>query len=78
VSFERLREYTLMAGEVRSPAGYYTFTADLVGTSGYGEMLDHGQNQRFKVKIDLTQGGFTLTSNPFGPGTPTAYHFRKQ
>ena len=78
VSFEPLREYTLMAGEIRSRVARYSFTADIVGTSGYGEMLDQVRNERFKVKIDLTRDGFTVTSNPFGPGTPSTYHFTKQ
>jgi Ca2+-binding RTX toxin-like protein len=78
VSFEPLPEYTLMAGEVRSGGFVYTFTADLVGSAGYGDMLDHQDNARFRIHIELTQDGFTLTSNPLGPGTPTRYFFTRQ
>ena len=78
VSFEPLREYTIMSGEIRSNEAYYTFTADIVGTSGYGDILDHRDGSRFQIKIDITSDGFTLTSNPLGPGTPTSYRFVKQ
>jgi hypothetical protein len=78
VSFEPLREYTIMSGEIRSNNFYYTFTADIVGTSGYGDIVDHSENTRFRIKIDITQNGFNLTSNPLGPGTPTTYYFVKQ
>jgi hypothetical protein len=78
VTFEPLREYTIMAGEIRSNNFYYTFTADIVGTSGYGDIVDHNENTRFRIKIDITQNGFTLTSNPLGPGTPTTYYFVRQ
>src|SRR5437764_13271206 len=73
VSYEPLREYTLMGGEIRSNGIYYTFTADLVGASGFGDMVNHTHNERFRVKIDLTREGLNLTTNPFGPGTPTTY-----
>jgi|GEM_PF-2876439 len=75
VSFEPLREYTIMSGEIRSSNFYYTFTADIVGSSGYGDITSHNDNERFRIKIDLTQDGFILTSNPFGPGTPSSYKF---
>jgi hypothetical protein len=79
VSYEPLREYTLMGGEIRSVGGsLYTFTADLVGNSGYATVVDHRDNVRFLARIDLTREGFSLTSNPFGPGMPTTYYFRKQ
>lgn len=78
VTFEPLREYTIMAGEIRSNNFYYTFTADIVGTSGYGDIVDHNENTRFRIKIDMTQNGFDMTSNPLGPGTPTTYHFVRQ
>lgn len=75
VTFEPLREYTIMSGEIRSNNFRYTFTADIVGTSGYGDIVDHNENTRFRIKIDLTRNGFNLTSNPLGPGTPTTYTF---
>ena len=78
VSFEPLREYTIMSGEIRSNNFRYTFTADIVGTSGYGTIVDHTENTRFQIKIDLTRNGFNLTSNPMGPGTPTTYNFVRQ
>jgi hypothetical protein len=78
VSFERLRNYTLMAGEVRTNVSHYAFTADIVGSAGYGQMLDRLRNQRFQIKVELTRGGFKLTSNPFGPGTPSTYYFAKR
>lgn len=78
VTFEPLREYTIMSGEILSNNFRYTFTADIVGTSGYGDIVDHKENTRFRIKIDLTQNGFNLTSNPLGPGTPTTYNFIRQ
>jgi hypothetical protein len=75
VSFEPLREYTIMSGEIRSNKFYYTFTSDIVGTEGYGDIVDHQQNTRFRIKIELTQNGFVLTANPLGPGNPTVYNF---
>jgi hypothetical protein len=77
VSYEPLPNFTVMAGEVRSNGFLYTFTANLVGSSGYGNVLDHQQNTTIQVRIDVTQNGFTVTTNPFGPGTPTVYYFKK-
>jgi hypothetical protein len=78
VSFEPLKESTLMSGEIRSAQYRYTFTADLFGSSGYGDMVAHADNSRFRIKIDLTTDGFQLTSNPQGPGTPSTYSFVRE
>jgi hypothetical protein len=77
VSFERLPEYTVMAGRIQSGRYVYTFRADIVGAAGYGEIVSHAENTRFQIYIQLTQTGFALTSNPLGPGTPTTYHFKR-
>lgn len=77
VSFERLPEFVLMAGRIQSGSYTYSFKADIVGNAGYGDMLDHSQQTRFRIHIQLTATGFALTSNPFGPGAPTTYHFRR-
>jgi hypothetical protein len=77
VSYERLPEYTVMAGRIESGRFVYTFKADLVGAAGYGEILDHTSKTRFQIHIQLTQTGFVLTSNPLGPGTPTHYQFKR-
>jgi hypothetical protein len=78
VSFERLYNYVLMAGQIRSGQFFYTFRTELVGASGFGEMLNHLDGQRFQIRIDLMPAGFALTSNPFGPGMPTTYYFKRQ
>lgn len=78
VSIEPLPNFTLVAGEVRSGAAVYSFKADIVGTSGFGEMLDFATNQRFQIRIDATANGFALTSNPLGPGQPSTYFFSRQ
>ncbi len=75
VSFEDLRDYTIMAGEIRSSKFYYTFRADIVGSSGYGDVVYHNENIRFQIKIDLTPDGFILTSNPLGPNESASYKF---
>src|SRR5947207_12329013 len=78
VTFEPLPEHTLMAGEIRRNEYYYTFTADLVGASGYGDLLDHKDNSTIRIKIDVTADGFQLTSNPLGPGAPSTYTFVRE
>jgi hypothetical protein len=78
VSFEQLPRYVVMAGQIQSGQFSYTFRADLVGPSGFGEIVSHGEGTRFQIRIDLTQAGFALTSNPFGPGTPTTYYFSRR
>jgi hypothetical protein len=78
VSFERLPEYVLMAGQIRSGQYMYTFRADLVGASGFGEMLSLMEGTRFQIRIDITGAGFALTSNPFGPGQPSTYFFARR
>lgn len=78
VSFEPLPHYTIMAGDITSSQFYYTFSADIVGNSGYGDMLLHADNSRFLARFDVSGNGFTLTSNPFGPGNPTSYDFVRQ
>jgi hypothetical protein len=79
ISFEPLRDFTVMAGRIQSGPYVYTFRADIVGRSGYGDMLDHYTQSRFRIRIDLDQSAstFALTSNPFGPGRPTTYYFRR-
>lgn len=59
-------EYLLVAGEIRSQTAYYSFTAELYGNRGWGDMVDVLKNERFRIQIDLTVNGFILTANPFG------------
>ena len=77
VTFEQVRDYVIMSGEIRSNSFKYTFTADIYGDSGFGEIVSHSENTRFRIKIQYTSNGFALTSNPFGPGTPSTYYFKK-
>jgi hypothetical protein len=77
VSFERLYNYVAMSGQIRSGQFLYTFRAELVGYSGFGEIVSHVEGTRFQIKIDLTPTGFALTSNPFGPGMLTTYYFKR-
>ena len=77
VTFEQLRDYVLMSGEIQSKSFKYTFTADIYGDSGFGEIVSHSENTRFRIKIQYITNGFALTSNPLGPGTPSTYYFKK-
>ncbi|MGQ0570408.1 MAG: hypothetical protein ACT4P5_12950, partial [Armatimonadota bacterium] len=78
VTYERLPEVVAMAGRIQSGSYTYTFKADIVGNAGFGDMLDHSNNTRFRIHVRLTPDGFALTSNPQGPGVPTTYYFKKQ
>jgi hypothetical protein len=73
VSIELLPEYAVMAGDIQSANAYYTFTSDIVGTSGYGDMTDGYTGERFRVHFELYAEGFILTSNPLQ--SPTNYIF---
>ncbi len=77
ITYEKVFEYVVMAGRIQSGQYIYSFKADIVGASGYGDMLDHSTQSRFRIHIQFTQDGFVLTSNPFGPGYPTRYYFKK-
>jgi len=78
VSFEQLRDYVSMSGQIQSGQFSYTFSAELVGASGFGEIVSHAEGTRFQIRIDLTPTGFALTSNPLGPGMPTTYYFTRK
>lgn len=75
VGFEQLREYAVMSGQIQSGQFVYTFKADIVGNSGFGDMVSHAENTRFWIKIDVAGNGFALTSNPLRD--PTTYFFRR-
>jgi hypothetical protein len=77
VTYERLYSYVQAAGRVQANQYVYTFLVELVGSAGYGEMVDHANNTRFKIHFRLTNDGFVLTANPFGPGTPSSYVFKR-
>lgn len=77
VTYERVYDYVVMAGRVQGGQYVYTFKAEIVGTAGYGDMLDHSTQSRFRIHIQHTNDGFVLTANPFGPGTPSKYYFKK-
>ena len=68
---------SLAAGEIRSNNYQYTFTADIYGDAGYGDMVTHYDNRRVRIKIQSVTNGFSLTVNPFGPGSPSTYDFKK-
>jgi len=70
--------YLVMAGEIVSGAFYYTFTADVYGASGYGDMLDYADGSTFRIRIDLAGDGFALTTNPFEGLYTTTYVFTCQ
>ena len=76
-SFERVYDYVVMAGRIESGRYVYTFKADIVGSSGYGDMLDNSTNSRFRIHVQITPIGFNVTSNPFGPGTLSTYIFKR-
>jgi hypothetical protein len=76
LSFEKMRDYTLVSGQIKSARFTYSFTADVYGESGFGTMTDRAAGTRFPIKLIFSQAGFTLISNPLGPGTPTPYEFK--
>ena len=76
VTFEPLPDYVLAAGLIQSKSAKYSFTADLVGDTGFGTILDLGAGNRWQIKIQVFNKGFALISNPFGPGSPTTYYFK--
>ena len=73
VSFERLPKYVVMAGRIRSRTAAYSFQVDLVGSSGYGTILDHSNRARWRIRVQLVRGGFILISNPFRGATSYAF-----
>jgi uncharacterized protein (DUF433 family) len=76
LSFEQMREYKLVSGQIKSGRFTYGFTSDVYGESGFGTMTDHSAGTRFQIKVVFSQGGFRLISNPLGPGTPSTYDFK--
>ncbi len=68
--------YIQVAGEIQSGQFYYTFTAELYGPTGYGDMLDHYDGASFRIQLDVMTDGFYLTANPFGD--PAIYAFACQ
>ena len=76
VTVEPLPSYTYVEGEVTSGQFYYTFTADLPGDRGWGDMVDHSDGSIFRIQIDVVGDGFYLTTNPFL--APTTYIFSCQ
>lgn len=77
VTFEKLKDYVSMAGTIVSPHASYTFSAQIVGDSGYGDITENNATT-FRIKIDLTASGFNLTSNPLEGGGSSTYVFTKQ
>jgi hypothetical protein len=64
-----------MAGEITSGTSDYVFSAEITGSSGYGELvlLPGGS---VLIKIDLIPTGFIMTVDPYGEyGEPTVYVF---
>ena len=78
VSYEPLRDHALFSGEIRKGPYLYTFTSEIVGDGGYGDMLDHASGERFRIAIsNLSAGGFMLIANPFEGTGQTAYYFHR-
>jgi len=77
ITYEKVFDYVVMAGRIQSGQYVYTFKADIVGTAGYGDLLDHSTQSRLRIHIQHTNDGFVLTANPFGPGAPSKYYFKK-
>jgi hypothetical protein len=79
VSFEPLGEEVLMSGVIQSGSFSYTFTADIYGEAGYGDMVSQTEYSRFHVRINLTQMGFAVTPNPENfDETKQTYYFTRQ
>jgi hypothetical protein len=78
-TLEPLVTFTVMAGQIQSGnVVLYTFTADLVGSSGFGTLLETATGLRSSIFIDLTATGFVLTNNVLpDPGPPTSYAFTR-
>jgi hypothetical protein len=75
VEFEQLYSYTVMAGEISSAQASYSFSADIYGDGGYGDMVDRVAGGSFRIQIqNLSEAGFVLIANPFQG--PTSYIFR--
>lgn len=78
VEFEQLYSYVVMEGEVKSRTGRYTFSADIYGDGGYGEMVDRMTGDSFRVQIqNLSPAGFALVVNPYEGLHPTRYVFQR-
>ena len=73
VGYDRGYNNDVMSGTIQSGGYTYTFSADIVGTSGYGELVDYASYDRMTVHLDLYSNGFYLTINPFGH--PATYFF---
>ncbi len=75
VTVEPLVTHTYVQGQLTSPTANYTFTADMMGDRGWGDMVDLLTNERFRIQLDLLPGGgLILTANPFGGAT--SYQFQ--
>src|SRR5262245_36944511 len=78
VSYEPLRDHALFSGEIRKGPYVYTFTSEIVGDGGYGDMLNQASGERFRIAIlNLSAGGFMLIANPFEGTGQTAYYFHR-
>lgn len=73
VSYEELPEYAVFSGRIESNGYVYSFTSDIVGQGGYGDLLDQTDNETMRIQVELYRDGFNLTINPFGD--PVSYFF---
>ncbi|MFN0039503.1 MAG: hypothetical protein ACKVP2_08345 [Burkholderiales bacterium] len=78
-TLEPLITHTVMSGQILNVnVVLYTFTADLVGSSGFGTLVETATLLRSSIFIELTATGFILTNNVLpDPGPPTSYVFTR-
>lgn len=77
VTLETLPDYTSATIDIQSTY-HYTIIAQMHGSSGYGDLLCEQTNERQVVKVDAIDNGFSLTTNPQGPGSPSVYTFTRK
>jgi hypothetical protein len=69
LTFEPLVTHTRVDGIIESSTARYVLGADVVGESGYGDMVDVGLNERMRIHLAFSTDGFRLTVNPLGGAT---------
>lgn len=54
--------YAVFAGEIHSGPYAYIFSADIFGSSGYGDMVSYADGSSFRIRIGLYPDGFLLAT----------------
>lgn len=57
--------YVVFAGEIHSGPYAYIFSADIFGSSGYGDMVSYADGSSFRIRVDLYPDGFLLATGVF-------------